>query len=188
MTQPHSTAREAVGPNKPAAVAKTYFAVAVETPRRDVDLFGPTTVRVDAKRDPAGCGVPVLYLSAYVDDPDRMAQRLVAALEWLADDRTTAEPKSADAAAGVYLLPAYVEDVDFAETLFLPDDLQAADWSSWTTAIERRVSLSTTASQLASLEAANAAGLKACPSRLRARIGAALRAAYEVTFDQAAAA
>jgi hypothetical protein len=60
-----------------------YSIVSTGTPKRDIDLFGPTTVRIDGAREPGGAGVPVIYLSAYVDDPDRLAHRLCAALSWL---------------------------------------------------------------------------------------------------------
>ena len=85
-------------------------------------------------------------------------------------------------------MPDYVEDVDYSEILFLPDDLQAADWKAWGAAMLRRIALATTAGQLADLTAANAIGLKWCAWQQRAQIGKALNDAYQVTFDQVAAA
>lgn len=167
-----------------------YEVAKAETPRRDVDLFGPTTVRLDRG------GVPILYLSAYVDDPDRLARRLIGALAYL--DDTQAEQAAHDEGRGpvaapervalAYSMPAFVEDVDYAERLTLAEKPEDTHWKAWTTAIVCRVVLATTASQLASLECANAIGLKLCPNQYRMPIGKALRDAYDVTLDQAAAA
>lgn len=175
----------------------------VGTPKRDIDLFGPTTVRIDRRRSDEIAGVPVLYLSAYVADDEAFAQKVLAALAWVTDGTTSAaragdapnkpSPEAAavvanDAAPGPYTMPDYVEDVDYTEILFLPDDLQAADWKAWSAAVLRRIKLATTASQLAALTSANAIGLKWCTWQQRAEIGKALNDAYQVTFDQAAAA
>jgi hypothetical protein len=178
-------AREAGAPNKAPAVARIYEIATVQTPRRDVDLFGPTTVRIDSKREAGSSGVPVVYLSAYVEDPDRFAQRLAAALSWLADDRT---PEDAAQPVSLYSLPEFVEDVDWSVPLFLPEDVLTTDWKAWSEAFVCRVRLATTARQIAALLATNAEGLKACPYRQRAGISQALTAAYDITHDQAAAA
>jgi len=175
----------------------------VGTPKRDIDLFGPTTVRIDRRRSDEIAGVPVLYLSAYVADDDAFAQKVIAALAWVMDGtvsvaragdvpnkpspEATAQPVN-DAAPCTYSMPAFVEDVDFSERLFLPDDLQSADWKGWSRAVLSRIALATTASQLADLTTANTNGLKWCPTNHRAEIGRALSDAYQITHDQAAAA
>ncbi len=175
-----------------------YSIVIVGTPKRDIDLFGPTTVRIDGAREPGGAGVPVIYLSAYVDDAEVFAQRLCAALSWL-DDRQNlanpapppvqqvATPAAAEEEVGPYSLPEYVEDVDWSERLFLPEDLNATDWRGWAEAFERRVDLATSDSQLAMLEAENGVGLKACPFRYRGAIGRKLQTRYVETASQVAA-
>ena len=175
----------------------------VGSPKRDIDLFGPTTVRIDRRRTDEIAGVPVLYLSAYVADDEGFAQKVVAALAWVTDGTVSAaragdvpnkpSPEAAavvanDPAPSLYTMPEFVEDVDFAEILFLPDDLQAADWKAWSAAVLCRINLATTASQLADLTSANAIGLKWCTWQPRAQIGKALNDAYQVTYDQAAAA
>lgn len=167
-----------------------YEVAKAETPRRDVDLFGPTTVRLDRG------GVPILYLSAYVDDPDRLTQRLIGALAYL--DDTQAEQAAheqgramapAPAPVGLaYSMPAYVEDVDYEERLPLAEKPEDTNWKAWAYAMVCRAVLATTAPQLASLEMANVVGLRMCPGQYRMPIGKALRDAYDVTQDQAAAA
>lgn len=174
----------------------------VGTPKRDIDLFGPTTVRIDRRRSEEIAGVPVLYLSAYVADEEAFAQKVLAALAWVTDGTVSAaragdapnkpspeaDPQALNDPASVYAMPDYVEDVDYAEALFLPADLQEADWKGWSAAILRRIQLATTAHQLAALTTANGVGLKWCPWKQRAEIGKALHDAQQVTFDQAAAA
>lgn len=175
-----------------------YSIVSTGTPKRDIDLFGPTTVRIDGAREPGGAGVPVIYLSAYVDDAGAFAQRLCAALSWL-DDRLNlanpapppvqqiAAPAAVEEEVGPYSLPEYVEDVDWSERLFLPEDLTTTDWRGWAEAFERRVDLATSDSQLAMLEAENGAGLKACPFRYRSALGRKLQTRYVETASQVAA-
>ncbi len=176
---------------------REYYSI-VSTPslKRDIDLFGPTTVRIDGARVPGGAGVPVLYLSAYVDDAGVFAQRLCAAMTRLNDNQNLANPApppvqhAAPAAVeevGPYSLPEYVEDVDWSERLFLPEDLTATDWRGWSEAFERRVDLATSDSQLAMLEAENGLGLKACPFRFRGPIGRKLQTRYVETASQVAA-
>lgn len=172
--------------------ALVYDVVTAVTPRRDVDLFGATTVRLDRG------GVPVLYLSAYAQDAVVLAKRLVGALAWLDDTQTAQavhdaekgrpEIAAAAEAACAYTMPAFVEDVDYSDRLTLADKPEDTDWKAWAAAITCRVDLATTASQLAALESANDIGLKLCPGRFRQPISKALRDAYEVTQDQAAAA
>lgn len=173
-----------------------YTIVSTASPKRDIDLFGPTTVRIDGAREPGGAGVPVVYLSAYVDDAGVFAQRLCAAMTWLNDNQNLANPvpppvqRVAPAAVeevGPYSLPEYVEDIDWSERLFLPEDLTATDWRGWAEAFERRVDLATSDSQLAMLEAENALGLKACPFRYRGPIGRKLQTRYVETASQVAA-
>ena len=192
MTRSTSSAAKAGdAPNKPSPEGSASHVVATaQTPRRDVDLFGPTTVRIDRTAGPDAAGVPILYLSAYVEDPEQLTQRLLAALAWLGEGGLV--PASVEtltpANDGPYSLPDFVEDVDYAERLALAEDPAETDWKAWSAAIVRRITLATTAGQLASLEAANAIGLKLCPYQNRAGIAKALREAHEVTFDQAAAA
>ena len=169
--------------------AAPYVVARDRSPKRDVDLFGPTTVRLDRG------GVPVLYLSAYVEDAERLAQRLIAALAWLDDTQASqarAEEGRGDAAPAsvlpAYQMPSFVEDVDYAETLTLADDIMATDWKAWASAIVRRIELATTAHQIAALQDANAVGFKVCPNRFRVTVGKALNDAWLITQDQAAAA
>ncbi len=174
-----------------------YSIVSGNTPKRDIDLFGPTTVRIDGAREPGGAGVPVIYLSAFVDDAEHLAQRLCAALSWLGDTQNLANsapaaiqraaPPVAAEEVGPYSLPEYVEDVDWSERLFLPEDLNATDWRGWAEAFERRVDLATTEGQIALLEAENALGLKACPFNFRRAIGRKLQTRYVETASQEAA-
>ncbi len=185
-----------------------FTVTTVATPKRDIDLFGPTTVRIDRRRSDEIAGVPVLYLSAYVaDDPD-FVQKVGAALAWITDGAFSAaragdapnkpSPEAAVAAAvpavdetpapSLYFMPDFVEDVDYGEPLFLPEDFQQADWKAWAAAMLRRIQLATTAGQLAELTTANAVGMKWCPWKPRAEIGRALTDAYLITADQAAAA
>jgi len=166
-----------------------YQIATVQTPRRDIDLFGPTTVRIDR------AGVPILYLSAYVGDADRLGRRIVAGLAWL-DDSLEAQVRQqqvapstvAEATSGVYALPGFVEDIDYAETLALAEDIGATDWKSWSASVVRRIELATTASQVAALQEANTIGLKLCPGRYRVAVGKALNDAWLITQDQAASA
>jgi hypothetical protein len=173
-----------------------YSIVSGATPKRDIDLFGPTTVRIDGARESGGAGVPVIYLSAYVDDAEVLAQRLCAALTWLNDNQNLANPapppvqQAAPAAVeevGPYSLPEYVEDIDWSERLFLPEDLTTTDWRGWSEAFERRVDLATTEGQIAMLEAENGLGLKACPFNFRRAIGRKLQTRYVETASQEAA-
>lgn len=186
-----------------------FTVTTVATPKRDVDLFGTTTVRIDRRRSDEIAGVPVLYLSAYVaDDPD-FVQKVGAALAWVTNGSFSAaragdvpnkpSPEAAPAVTAVstadkastpsaYSMPDFVEDVDYADPLFLPDDFQQADWKAWAAAMLRRIQLATTARQLAELTTANAVGMKWCPWKPRAEIGRALTDAYLITADQAAAA
>lgn len=174
-----------------------YSIVSTGTPKRDIDLFGPTTVRIDGAREPGGAGVPIIYLSAYVNGTDVFAQRLCAALSWLDDRQNLANPVpppirqvaavAAEEEVGPYSLPEYVEDVDWSERLFLPEDLTTTDWRGWAEAFERRVDLATSDSQLAMLEAENGDGLKACPFRYRGPIGRKLQTRYVETASQVAA-
>ena len=173
----------------------------VGTPSRDIDLFGPTTVRIDRRRSDQVAGVPVLYLSAYVADDAAFAQKVLAALAWVTDGTVSAAragdvpnkpspeaPVANDATPSPYTMPDYVEDVDYAEPLFLPDDFQLADWKAWAAAMLRRIHLATTAKQLADLTDVNAIGMKWCTWKHCAVIALALTDAYQITHDQAAAA
>ncbi|WEK56451.1 MAG: hypothetical protein P0Y52_07750 [Candidatus Brevundimonas phytovorans] len=174
-----------------------YSIVSTGTPKRDIDLFGRTTVRIDGAREPGGAGVPVIYLSAYVDDAEVFAQRLCAALSWLDDRQNLDSPAPppvqqvatvpVEEEVGPYSLPEYVEDVDWSERLFLPEDLTATDWRGWAEAFERRVDLAMSDGQLAMLEAENGAGLKACPFRYRGALGRKLQTRYVETASQVAA-
>lgn len=174
-----------------------YSIVSGNTPKRDIDLFGPTTVRIDGAREPGGAGVPVIYLSAFVDDAEHLAQRLCAALSWLGDTQNLANPAPAaiqraappvaPEEVGPYSLPEYVEDIDWSERLFLPEDLNATDWRGWSDAFARRVDLATSDGQIAMLEAENGAGLKACPSGYRSALGRKLQTRYIETASQVAA-
>ena len=171
-----------------------YSIVSVPTLKRDIDLFGPTTIRIDASRERGGPGVPVLYLSAYVDNPEVLAQRICGALAWLDDTQNLADPRpepvqhmAAAEEVGPYSLPEYVEDVDWSERLVLPEDLTTTDWRGWAEAFERRVDLATTEGQIAMLEAENGLGLKACPFNFRRAIGRKLQTRYVETASQEAA-
>ncbi|MFC5372960.1 hypothetical protein ACFPIF_10370 [Brevundimonas faecalis] len=161
-----------------------FSVVAVPTPKRDIDLLGPKTWRIDGAREPGGAGVPVVYLSAYVDQPGAFAERLRAFLA--ADEPRPAARPAPSEEIGPYSLPQFVEDVDFSERLFLPDDLNATDWKAWAEAIQRRVNLATSSDQLELLEGENQTGLRACPQGLRAAIGRNLRNRYVETESQAA--
>lgn len=152
-----------------------YSIVTTGTPKRDIDLFGETTVRIDGSREPGAPGVPLIYLSPYVEDRDRFAQRLAAALSQMG--QATVEPRQAALIApeqevGPYSLPEYVEDVDWTERLFVPEDVAATDWKGWAEAFERRVDLATSSTQIAQLEETNAVALRLCPGRYRAPLGA----------------
>lgn len=173
------------------------------TPKRDVDLFGETTVMVQSKRDPDSAGVPVLYVSPYVSDPMAFAQRCAAALAWLDGEATFSPPARAEAAPNklapeaaapvappttAYAMPDFVEDVDYSESLPLADPMTLDAWKGWAAAMSRRVDLAQDSLQLASLVAANDYGMKFCPPQLLTTVLKALSDAYAVTFNQAAAA
>ena len=170
------------------------------TPKRDVDLFGETTVMVQAKRDSASSGVPVLYVSPYVSDPMSFAQRCAVALAWLDGDATVSPParagvvpnkptpEAAAPATAAYTLPDYVEDVDYSERLALADPMTLDAWRGWAGAMTRRVELAQDSLQLAALIAANDYGMKFCPPQLLTTVRKALSDAYTVTYNQAAAA
>ena len=185
-----SAAKDGPVPNKPGSGGRlAYSATVVQTPKRDVDLFGAATVRIDGRPITGGEPFPVLYLSAYHADPAVFAGRVVAALAW-ADD-TQAESGRAMAAndpAPVYALPEFVEDVDYSEALFIAVEPAETDWKAWVAAMVRRVKLATTAGQLESLLSANATGSRLCPRREMASLGVALSDAYLITQDQAASA
>ena len=161
------------------------------TTRRDIDLFGATTVRIDGKRDQASAGVPLLYLSAYVEDQDAFAQKVIAALAWVTDGKVqVSEARAGEVAnnpspeASVYSMPEFVEDVDWSEVLHLADPVDTTDWKGWAAAVERRIRLATTGAQLADMQTANAAGFKACPPRYRVQIGQRILTAYQETAGQ----
>jgi hypothetical protein len=185
-----STAKGGPVPNKPGPRARlAYSAVVVQTAKRDVDLFGPETVRIDGRPIEGGAPFPVLYLSAYHPDPAAFAGRVVAALAWADDTQAeTAAATPANDTAPVYAMPDYVEDVDFTEALLLGVEPAETDWRSWCAAMVRRVNLATTASQIAQLVAANATGMGLCPRREIVSLGKALSDAYVITQDQAASA
>ena len=164
-----------------------YVVSTFDTPRRDIDLFGPTTVRIDR------AGVPVLYLSTYVEDPERFSQRVTAALSWI--DDTQAAQKAADQAQAVaasirpaYTMPEFVEDVEFGDVLPLADEVITTDWRDWSLAVIRRIELATTAEQVAALQDANRNGLHLCPARFRVTVGKALNDAWLILQDQVVAA
>lgn len=166
-----------------------YAIVERPTAKRDIDLFGETTVRIDGSREPGGPGVPLIYLSPYVEDRDRFAQRLAAALSQMAPlnaPGAAAKPAAAEEVSP-YSLPEYVEDVDWTERLFVPEDITTTDWKGWAEAFERRVDLATSSVQLIQLEETNSAALRLCPGRFRAPLGRKLHARYIETGDQVAA-
>lgn len=185
-----SAAKAGPAPNKPGSGARlAYSATVVLTPKRDVDLFGAATVRIDGRPITGGEPFPVLYLSAYHADPAAFAGRVVAALAW-ADD-TQAESGRAMAAndtAPVYSLPEFVEDVDFDEVLFIAAQPAETDWKAWAAAMVCRVKLATSAGQIARLMAANDVGGRICPRREMAGLAAVLTDSYLITQDQAASA
>lgn len=167
-----------------------YYAIVERpTPKRDIDLFGVTTFRIDGSREPGGPGVPLIYLSTYVEDHDRFAQRLAAALSQM--EQASAPPPRAKAEpepeVGPYSLPEYVEDVDWTERLFVPEDVATTDWKGWAEAFECRVDLATSSTQIAQLEETNTVALRLCPGRYRAPLGRKLHARYIETADQVAA-
>ncbi|HAL07217.1 MAG TPA: hypothetical protein DCP26_07675, partial [Brevundimonas sp.] len=166
-----------------------YSIVTTGTPKRDIDLLGETTVRIDGSRRPGAPGVPLIYLSPYVEDRDRFAQRLAAALSQMAPLNAPGEAVKSAAVEEVspYSLPDYVEDVDWTERLFVPEDVAETDWKSWAQAFERRVDLATSSVQLALLEETNILALRLCPGRFRAPLGRKLHARYIETGDQVAA-
>jgi hypothetical protein len=191
MTAAHSSAAKAGPvPNKPWSGARlAYSATVVQTPKRDADLFGAQTIRIDGRPITGGEPFPVLYLSAYHADPAAFAGRVVAALAWV--DDTQAESGRAMAAndtAPVYSLPQFVEDVDFDEVLFLAEELAETDWKAWAGAMVRRVNLATTDGQIRRLMSANATGATVCPRREMGGLARALSDAYLITQDQAASA
>ena len=169
------------------------------TPKRDIDLFGETTVMVQSRRDPDSAGVPVLYVSPYVSDPMAFAQRCAAALAWLDGEATFSPPARAGDApnkpspeAGLtpntYAMPDFAEDVDWSEALHLADPVDDTDWKAWAAAVERRIRLATTGEQLAALEVANPLGFRACPARYRISLGRSLFRALQETEGQLGAA
>lgn len=166
-----------------------YAIVERPTAKRDIDLFGVTTLRIDGSREPDSPGVPLIYLSPYVEDRERFAQRLAAALSQMTPiDRETSQAEAAPALdVSPYSLPDYVEDIDWIERLFVPEDLGAMDWKGWAAAFERRVDLATSSTQLAQLEETNVVALRLCPGRFRAPLGRKLHARYIETADQVAA-
>lgn len=189
-----SSAMAGSEPNKTLPGAGLIYSIAqVQTPGRDVDLFGPVTVRIDGRPAPDAAPFPVLYLSAYVPDPMAFAARVAGALAWLDDTQAETaravqtQPQSVEA-AGCYTLPEFVEDVDWSETLFVAEQPEETDWKAWSAAMVRRVRLAVTASQIARLVAANTRGAGLCPPRHRAAYGKALLDAQDVTHDQAAGA
>lgn len=166
-----------------------YAIVERPTAKRDIDLFGVTTLRIDGSREPGSPGVPLIYLSPYVEDRDRFAQRLAAALSQMVplnDTASTIQTKAAEEVSP-YAMPKYVEDIDWIERLFVPEDLGAMDWKCWAAAFERRVDLATSSTQLAQLEETNIVALRLCPGRFRAPLGRKLHARYIETADQVAA-
>jgi hypothetical protein len=183
-----SAAKGGTVPNKPVPRARlAYSAAVVQTPKRDVDLFGPETIRIDGRPVTGGDPYPVLYLSAYHPDPAAFAGRVVAALAWADDTQAeTAGKVPANDVVPVYAMPEFVEDVDFSERLFIAVDPAETDWRAWAAAMVRRVNLATTASQISQLMAANATGAKICPRAAVGDLGKALAAAYVITQDQAA--
>lgn len=171
-------------------IGGVYIVGRADTPRRDVDLFGPTTVRIDYRAAEGASPVPLLYLSAYVEDPVALTRRIIGALSWLDDTQTVQavqDPRPAapvaPAPAPTYAMPNFVEDVDYDERLLVAEDPTQTDWKAWAAAMVRRVKLATTAGQLAALETANAVGMKLCPWRLGGDVVKALRDAYEVTMS-----
>lgn len=196
MTTVHddfTTARAGEEPNKPSSEATfIYSAIACETPRRDIDLFGPTTVRIDLQTALGQPGVPILYLSAYVEDPERLAKRVIGGLAWLGDSQTAQAAHDAVGktpaapVAPLYAMPEFVEDVDWHERLALAEPPSMTNWEAWTKAMMRRIRLAVTARQLASLEAANTIGMQVVPRR--GPLVAAFNRAHEDCADQSAAA
>lgn len=169
--------------------ALIYTSAVVQTPKRDVDLFGPTTVRIDGRPVAGGEPFPLLYLSAYVPDPAKLAARIVGALAWLDDTQNaTAAANPANDTAPVYSLPEFVEDVDFGAALFVAVEPSETDWKAWAAAMVRRVNLATTAAQITTLMTANAAGTRLCPRPVMGGLSKALSDAYVITQDQAASA
>lgn len=188
--KPSPAAKAGSVPNKPGSGARlAYSASVVQTPKRDVDLFGTTTVRIDGRPIIGGEPFPVLYLSAYVSDPAAFAGRVVAALAWADDTQAeTAAMMAANDDRAVYTLPEFVEDVDYTEALFVAEEAAETDWRAWAGAMVRRVNLATTERQITALLAANVIGTKLCPRREMAGLARALSDAYVITQDQAASA
>lgn len=175
-------------------MAQQFYSVAkAQTPKRDIDLFGATTVRIDAAVEQGGAAAPVLYLSTFVQDPEAFATRVLAALAWL-DDTQVPAARAGEVAnnpspeAAVYSMPEFFEDVDWSEVLFAPEDLNTTDWKGWADAYLRRVELATSLPQLRDLAEANNRALTACPPAHRVRIGRALSKAFSETEDQSLAA
>lgn len=166
-------------PNKPLPEAGTprmvYSVAKAKTPKRDVDLFGETTIRIDGTPQPDGAPVPMLYLSPYARDAERLARRIIAGLAY-ADDT---QDLHASEVAPIYSMPDFVEDVDYAAALYLPEDLSTADWPAWSEALLRRIRLAVNAEQLAELQRSNKIGMEQAPARLLAKLGRALAATYE---------
>lgn len=183
-----SAAKAGPVPNKPGSGARlAYSATVVQTPMRDVDLFGPATIRIDGRPISGGEAFPVLYLSPYHPDPAAFAGRVVAALAWADDTQAESRPAmAANDAAPTYSLPEFVEDVDYNEALFIAAQPAETDWRAWAAAMVRRANLATTAGQIARLMTANDVGGKLCPRREMADLGRALNAAWDITHDQAA--
>jgi len=174
--------------NNPSSDVARYTVTTVPTIKRDIDLFGLTTVRIDQKRSADTVGAPVLYVSAYVEDAAAFAHRVANALNCV-PPVAAAQPVAPDhptAWAGQYPLPDFVEEVDYEAALFLPENLTEANWKAWAATINRYIELATTAVQLQQMECANVLGLRACPSALRGPIGRKLHARYIETEDQAA--
>lgn len=185
--------------------ARRYAVSVVATPRRDIDLFGAATYRLDAAFTDDGPGVPVLYLSAYVPDPETYARRVQAAMAWLDDatvDLTRGGSDSGEAVAASvdtaveaaegdatdpYTYPDFIEDVDWSERLYVPDDVAKTDWSAWTAALLCRIELAQSSNEIARFHAANDATLKAAPAPERRRIAARLEERYRETASQVAA-
>ena len=173
--------------------ARVYTVTTTRTPKRDIDLFGATTVRIDGAPEAGAAGAPVLYLSAFVSDPLAFASRVAAALASI-DAAQVPAARAGEVAnnpspeAAVYSMPEFFEDVDWSEMLFAPEDLNTTDWKSWADAYLRRVELATSLTQLRDLAEANNRALTACPPAHRIKIGRALSKAFSETEDQSLAA
>lgn len=182
-----TSARAGVSANNGSSETGRYIVSSVPTIRRDIDLFGVTTVKICQHRSEGTVGAPVLYVSAFVNDAAAFADRVAMALNGEAVvDTPPVQSCHPVEWKGQYPMPDYVEEVDYEAALLLPENLTETNWKAWAATLNRYIDLATTAVQLQQMECANVLGLRACPRNLRAPIGLKLHARYIETEDQAA--